>query len=219
MTIKLRVSGEWACFTRPEMKVERVSYDTITPSAAVGVLEAVYWKPAIRWHVKSISVLKPIRFQSFRTNEVDVIGSSANALQGMKKGVVDKLSVSAADNRTQRTSLVLADVDYVIEAYFTLTNVNDDMNTAKHASIFNRRASQGQSHHQPSLGLRQFDARFALVEDASQLPKPIQETRDLGFMLHHIDHASQVKQPAFFRAKMVAGVIAVPSLDSPEVVR
>jgi CRISPR-associated protein Cas5d len=135
----------------------------------------------------------------------------------MKKGNLDKLSIDTAASRTQRTSLVLVDVDYMIEAYFTMTNVNEDGNAAKHAAIFNRRAAQGQSHHQPALGLRQFDARFSLVESAE--PTPIPETRDLGFMLHHIDHSSPVKRPAYFRAQMVNGVIAVPELGSPEVLR
>lgn len=218
MSIRLRISGEYACFTRPEMKVERVSYDVITPSAATGVLEAIYWKPAIRWHVKRIQVLKPVRFQSLRTNEVKSIGSASKAASARASGYVDDLALDASAVRTQRTSLILVDVDYIVEAYFTETG-KEASNPMKHESIFKRRAENGQCFHQPSLGLRQFPARFELLTETSVSPSPIAETRDLGFMLHHIDHESTPRRPAFFRATMQNGIIEVPQHDAPEVMK
>lgn len=220
MSIKLRISGEYACFTRPEMKVERVSYDVITPSAATGILEAIYWKPAIRWHVRKIHVLKPVRFQSLRTNEVKDVASPSKAAAAHASGYLDglELDVGSRMQRTQRTSLVLVDVDYVIDAYFTETG-KEASNPMKHEAMFQRRAENGQCFQQPSLGLRQFPAHFELLPDSSEAPNPIAESRDLGFMLHHIDHESTPKLPAFFRAIMNDGVIEVPCHDSPEVVK
>ena len=122
MGIRLHVWGERACFTRPEMKVERVSYDVITPSAARGILEAIHWKPAIRWHVDRIHLLKPIRFQSIRRNEVGAKASAANAASAMKRGTTEGLGIVVDENRQQRAALVLIDVAYVIEAHFSLTS-------------------------------------------------------------------------------------------------
>lgn len=221
MSIRLRISGEYACFTRPEMKVERVSYDVITPSAATGILEAIYWKPAIRWHVKKIEVLKPIRFQSLRTNEVKNVGSQSKAVAAYASGYVDGLALDISDvplHRTQRTSMILVDVDYIIDAYFTETG-KEVSNPMKHEAMFKRRAENGQCFHQPSLGLRQFPARFELLPESIELPAPIAENRDLGFMLHHIDHEYTPKRPAFFRAVMKEGVIEVPRYDAPEIVK
>lgn len=219
MSIRLRISGEYACFTRPEMKVERVSYDVITPSAAVGVLDAIYWKPAIRWFVKKIEVLKPIRFQPFRTNEIKPIAAGRDAAAAYKSGDLRDLGIEIGiKTRTQRTSLLLVDVDYIIEADFIETG-KEASNRMKHESIFNRRAENGQCFQQPSLGLRQFTANFQLLEPNAEAPTPIAESRDLGFMLHHIDHETNPRLPAFFRASMENGVINVPRFDSPEVVK
>jgi CRISPR-associated protein Cas5d len=202
------------------MKVERVSYDVITPSAATGILEAIYWKPAIRWHIKKIQVLKPVRFQSLRTNEVKDTASAAKAATAHAAGNLDGLRIETSKHlqRTQRTSLLLVDVDYVIEAFFTETG-KEPANPMKHEAMFKRRAEGGQCFHQPSLGMRQFPASFELLSETSETPPPIGESRDLGFMLHHIDHECSPKRPAFFRAIMNDGVIDVPRYDASEVVK
>lgn len=222
MSIRLHVWGERACFTRPEMKVERVSYDVITPSAARGILEAIHWKPAIRWHVDRIHVLKPIRFQSIRRNEVGAKASAANAASAMKRGTTQGLGIAVDENRQQRAALVLIDVAYVIEAHFTMTDkAGAEDSAAKHVSMFNRRAAQGQCFHRPCLGTREFDAEFALVPDGEPLPPSTlsmdKRNADFGWMLHDIDFA-RGNESRFFRAEMKDGVIEVPPFTSDEVV-
>jgi len=217
--VRLLVSGEYACFTRPEMKVERVSYDVMTPSAARGILEAVHWKPAIRWIVEAIHVLKPIRFQSIRRNEVGAKAPAGKIKQAMNAGSLEGLGLIIEENRQQRASTVLANVAYVIDARFELTEkAGDSDNAGKHLDTFNRRARNGQCFHQPSLGTREFPARFRLVEPGEKLPPSIQETRDLGFMLYDIDHAGD-RASLFFRAGLDKGVLRVPSPGSPEIRR
>lgn len=218
--IRLLVSGERACFTRPEMKVERVSYDVITPSAARGILEAIHWKPAIRWVVDAIHVLKPIRFQTFRRNEVGSKVPAGKIRSAMKRGDLADLQLIADEDRQQRAATILVDVAYIIEAHFVLTSKADETETeGKHLDIFNRRATRGQCFHQPCLGTREFDARFELITPQTALPEPIDETRDLGFMLWDIDFASPGRPSLFYRAKMENGVIRIPPPDSPEVLR
>ncbi len=222
MGIRLHVWGERACFTRPELKVERVSYDVPTPTAARGILEAIHWKPAIRWHVSRIHVLKPIRFQSVRRNEVGTKASAANARGAMNRGTTEGLGLLVDENRQQRASMILIDVAYVIEAHFTLTGTAEaDDTPAKHISMFNRRARDGQCFHRPCLGTREFDAHFRLIEDGEPLPDPdpkfVERDRDLGLMLHDIDFTVPENAVSrFFRARMVAGVIDVPPANSPE---
>lgn len=211
--VKLRVLGERACFTRPEMKVERVSYDVMTPSAARGVLEAIHWKPAILWVVDRIRVLKPIRFQSFRRNEVGAKASTANAASAMRASDTRGLGLVVEDNRQQRATTLLVDVDYVIEAHFELTaRAAADDSEAKHLSMFNRRAAAGQYFHKPCLGVREFPAEFELLTDASPAPAdtlpPDQRDRDLGWMLHDIDFANG-NASRFFRARLADGVLDV----------
>lgn len=222
MAIRLHIWGERACFTRLEMKVERVSYDVITPSAARGILEAIHWKPAIRWHVDRIHVLKPIHFQSIRRNEVGVKASAANARSAMKRGTTQGLGIQVDENRQQRAALVLVDVAYVIEAHFTMTDrAGPDDTPAKHISMFNRRAEQGQCFHRPCLGTREFPAEFALIPEGAPLPAsdlPIgRRDADFGWMLHDIDFANG-NESRFFRAEMRNGVIEVPPFASDEVV-
>ena len=222
MGIRLHVWGARACFTRPEMKVERVSYDVMTPSAARGILEAIHWKPAIRWQVDRIHVLKPIRFQSIRRNEVGAKASAANAASAMKRGTTEGLGIVVDENRQQRAALVLVDVAYVIEAHFTLTaRAGPEDSAAKHISMFNRRAAQGQCFHRPCLGTREFDAEFALIPDGAPLPAcelPADKREaDFGWMLHDIDFANG-NESRFFRAEMKDGVIEVPPFRSGEVV-
>ena len=218
--IRLQVSGDRACFTRPEMKVERVSYDVMTPSAARGILEAIHWKPAIRWVIDRIHVLKPIRFQTIRRNEVGGKASARNIKTAMNRGDLSGLALVVDEDRQQRAATVLLDVAYVIEAHFELTARADASETeGKHLDIFNRRAARGQCFHQPCLGTREFDARFELLDPNAPLPPAIGESRDLGFMLWDIDHGAPGRPSLFFRARLENGVIAVPPPDSPEIRR
>jgi CRISPR-associated protein Cas5d len=211
--VRLRVWGERACFTRPEMKVERGSYDCLTPSAARGILEAVHWKPAIRWVIDRIHVLKPIRFQSFRRNEVGAKISADKARSAMKAGSTAGLGLVVEDNRQQRAATLLVDVDYVIEAHFDLTDkAKDDDTPAKHISMFSRRAESGQCFHRPCLGAREFAAEFTLIPEGVPLPPsalpPDQRDRDLGWMLHDIDFANGAAS-TFFRARLTDGILDV----------
>jgi CRISPR-associated protein Cas5d len=211
--VRLRVWGERACFTRPEMKVERVSYDVMTPSAARGILEAVHWKPAIRWVVNRIHVLKPIRFQSFRRNEVGAKMSADRATKAMRTGSTAGLGLRVEENRQQRATTHLVDVDYVIEAHFELTpKAGAEDTPAKHASMFNRRATSGQCFHRPCLGTREFAAEFVLIPDGAPLPStaipPGERDRELGWMLYDIDFANGAT-PTFFRARLTDGMLDV----------
>ncbi|MBL8598607.1 MAG: type I-C CRISPR-associated protein Cas5 [Devosia sp.] len=218
--VRLRVSGAHACFTRPEMKVERVSYDVMTPSAARGILEAIHWKPAIRWVVDRVHVLNRIRFQSIRRNEVGSKVSTAKVKSAMNRGDIDGLALIVDEDRQQRAATVLFDVAYIIEAHFELTPLAGPGETeGKHLDIFNRRAERGQCFHQPCLGTREFAAAFDLLPAGTPLPPAISETRDLGFMLWDIDHAAPGKPSMFFRAKLENGVLDVPPPGSPLVLR
>ncbi|TRX73341.1 type I-C CRISPR-associated protein Cas5c [Pseudomonas mangiferae] len=212
--IRLMVWGERACFTRPEMKVERVSYDAITPSAARGILEAIHWKPAIRWVVDRIQVLKPIRFESIRRNEVGGRLSAASVGKAMKAGRTDGLVNLVEEDRQQRATTLLRDVAYVIEAHFELTDrAGADDTVGKHLDIFNRRARKGQCFHAPCLGVREFPASFQLLEQHSVEPSvdaALRGERDLGWMLHDIDFSDGMT-PHFFRVLMRDGLIEVPA--------
>lgn len=221
--IKLHIWGERACFTRPEMKVERVSYDVITPSAARGILEAIHWKPAIRWQVDRIHVLRPIRFECIRRNEVGSKVSARNVLSAMKAKSTQDLYIVADDaqQRQQRAATVLRDVAYVIEAHFELTDkAGVDDNEGKHLDQFKRRARKGQCFHQPCMGTREFTAHFGLLDEADEWPaatlSEADRNRDLGWMLHDIDFAAG-NAPRFFRAELKDGVIEIPAFHSEEV--
>jgi CRISPR-associated protein Cas5d len=217
--IRVLVSGDHACFTRPEMNVERLSYDVMTPSAARGILEAIHWKPAIRWIVEEIHVLEPIRFQSIRRNEVGTKAPVAAIRKAAKTGDLTGVHLIVEDNRQQRAATVLTKVAYAIVARFELTaKAGADDNAGKHLDIFNRRARKGQCFHQPCLGTREFPARFELITPDASLPKAIDETRDLGFMLYDIDHAGD-HSSLFFRARLDDGVMRVPPPNSPEIRR
>ena len=209
--VKLRVWGEFACFTRPEMKVERVSYDVLTPSAARGILEAIYWKPEIRWIVDRIHVLRPIRFTSVRRNEVSHKISARNVAEAMRKGT-GRLAQYVEDDRQQRAALVLRDVEYVVEAHFEIKGGVDE--PGKHLDMFRRRAEKGQYHHRPYLGCREFVAHFAWVDE--NVPRSCHEgAKDLGFILHDIDFPNGM-QPRFFRAEMVNGTVTFPPFEPAE---
>jgi len=220
--IKLHIKGDNACFTRPEMKVERVSYDVITPSAARGILEAIHWKPAIQWVIDKIHVLEPVCFESIRRNEVASKISARNVTSAMKKGSTEGLYMFADDGkeRQQRAATILRKVAYIIEAHFVLTGKGGkDDNEGKHLDIFNRRARKGQCFHHPYLGTREFPVEFTLLENnifpVSKLSKNDRD-RDFGWMLHDIDFSDE-NTPHFFRAVMKDGVINVPPFHSAEV--
>lgn len=205
-SIKMVVRGRNACFTRPEMKVERVSYDVITPSAARGILEAIHWKPAIRWVIDRLHVLEPIRFETIRRNEVASKISTTNVKTAMNKSDLTGLSLAVDEDRQQRAMLCLANVAYGIEAHFEMTpKAGPGDNPGKHAEMFRRRAAKGQCFHQPCLGVREFPADFELVEE---IPEAIPESRDFGWMLHDIDYVNN-RASLFYRARMEEGIIDV----------
>jgi len=209
--IKLLVCGDYACFTRPEMKAERVSYDVMTPSAARGILEAIHWKPAIRWVVDRIHVLKEIRFDSVRRNEVEGKIPSRTVAEAMKGREVD-LHQYASRERQQRASLILRDVSYVIDAHFELTKRAGPEDTEeKHYNMAIRRMREGQCYHRPYFGCREFPVSFRLVEDGRVPASFHSGERDLGWMLWDLDFGDGMT-PRFFRATMHDGVIDVPDL-------
>jgi CRISPR-associated protein Cas5d len=207
--VKLKVWGDYACFTRPEMKVERVSYDVMTPSAARGILEAIYWKPVIGWIIDRIHVLKKIRFDNVRRNELASKIAVGTVNAAMKDGK-SSVEVFIEDDRQQRAAMILRDVSYVIEAHFGFTGAEDN-NPAKHKEIFDRRAQRGQCFHQPYLGCREFSAHFELIE--GEVPRSkLTGKQDLGWMLHDMDFEDNM-EAKFFRAVMNDGIINVPPLN------
>ena len=224
----LEVWGPMACFTRPELKVERVSYDVITPSAARAMFEAIFWKPAIHWQVTKIEVLNPIKWTTIRRNEVGAVAS--------------KNPIFIEDKRQQKNSLLLQDVCYRIWAKLEFipqwkrkeetknARIDEkeadllckDENPGKYNAMFERRARKGQCFNQPYLGTREFSASFRLVKpEQEDLKDPIDESRDLGIMLYDMDFKGNPEKPEamFYRARMDHGVIIVPPIDSKEVLR
>ena len=234
--ITLKISGDYALFSRPEMKVERVSYDVMTPSAARGVLEAIYWKPQIRWIIDEIHVLNPIRFTNIRRNEVSS-KISVKGATGVNAAMLNpdlRPSMDVAENRQQRASLLLKDVAYLIKAHVHVLDTRMERGDApspepeavgKHLEMFKRRARKGQVFQQPYFGCREFPVRFELIESDSDLPKPDPSflgEKDLGFILHDIEFdqdraTNKVRSatPHFFRASMNDGVIKIPQLPFP----
>lgn len=215
--IKLKVWGKYALFTRPEMKVERVSYDVITPSAARGIIEAIYWKPAIRWKIDRIQVCKKISFTNVRRNEVGCKILARN-VRSVMEGAKKLLYIDTSSEIQQRASMLLQDVCYIIEAHFEMTRQAGERDTPeKHYAIAARRMRNGQCYHMPCFGCREFPAHFRLVEEDEPEPPGIAESRDLGYMLYDMDYSNpQNIQPVFFRARMENGVI---DLRDCEVVR
>lgn len=221
----LEVWGAMACFTRPELKVERVSYDVITPSAARAIFEAIFWKPAIHWQVTKIEVLNPIKWTSLRRNEVGAVASTKNP--------IDPIYIE--DKRQQKNSLLLKDVRYRLWAKLEFIpqrkrtkqpdlfdEEHHDENPAKYNDMFERRASKGQCFNQPYLGTRECVASFRLVNPKKdKLSDPINECRDLGIMLYDMDFEKDLKNPPamFYRARMENGIIIVPPRNSEEILR
>ena len=219
MPICIEVWGDYACFTRPEMKVERVSYDIMTPSAARGLIESIYWHPGIRWVVDRIHVLAPIRFTNLRRNEVKSTVSARSARTVMERGQGELYLMTSQDIQ-QRASLLLRDVRYVIEAHFDIvpekTAAGD--NPGKFQDIATRRIAKGQFYHQPCFGCREFPAHFAPCQSIPPCPEELRGERDLGYMLYDMDYAGPENiRPLFFRAVLQDGVLHVPSRDSEEV--
>lgn len=227
--IKIEVWGDYAAFNRPEMKVERVSYDVMTPSAARGIIEAIYWKPEMRWVVDAIHVLRPIRFTQIRRNEISEkipVEGASGARKAMKHGK-GSLGLNVADFRQQRAAMILRDVRYGIEAHIELLSPDDGPSPeAKHLEMFKRRATRGQYFHHPYLGVREFPAEFRPVEAFEDPPHELLGERELGYMLNDIEFAPSKKgkvieanqgrrvtaTPRFFLAVMRDGVIRVPPL-------
>lgn len=206
-TLQLRARGPLACFTRPELKVERVSYPVMTPSAARGLLEAVLWKPAIAWHIECIHVLKPIRFTAFRRNEVNTKAAAPAA--AVVTGGGPAPLYFADEDRAQRNTVAVCDVDYIVEARFTMTDrAGTEDNLPKFVDMFRRRVEKGQHFHQPYLGCREFAADVLPVENGL---KAVNDTRDLGLMLWDIDHDAEANTPVFFHARLERGVLNVPA--------
>lgn len=206
----VRVQGDYACFTRPEMKVERVSYDVITPSAARGILEAVYWKPAIRWVIDRIHVLNEIQYTNIRRNEVSSKVSNHLVNQEMKKDR-GQFYLNVLEARQQRAALVLKNVDYILEAHFEMNpeKAGPEDTVEKHYNIALRRFRKGQHYHAPALGTREFAARVELLEGS--LPASVyQGVKELGWMLFDLDFSNpQDIRPVFFNASMRDGIIQV----------
>lgn len=210
---RLKVSGSNACFTRPEMKVERVSYDVMTPSAARGILDAILWKPAIFWKILRIDVLNPIRWESVRRNEVGAVISARNVTAAMNRGK-GVLGLYIEKERQQRATLLLRDVAYVIHAEFEMTDqACEEDNVTKFERMFIRRASNGQCFHRPYFGCREFPVDFEFIEkEADSLPA-IDETRNLGWMLFDMDYSGKEPMPQFFYAKMENGSINLRTVE------
>lgn len=231
MPISLHVWGDYACFTRPELKAERVSYEVMTPSAARGILSAIYWKPQFRWVIDRIHVLNPIRFTQVRRNELGcrMVAPSSDVMQGRK---ADTIGIFIEENRQQRAATILRDVAYVIDAHIEITEHTEGVDdVGKHLSIFERRAAAGQCFHQPCFGSREFPAMFALVNEEHPAPEctlpAAQLNRSFGLMLHDMVYRDdpkgavicahtqkrQTATPHFFVAELQEGVLHVPALS------
>ncbi len=213
-TYCLEVTGDFACFTRPEMKVERVSYDVITPSAARAVFESILWKPAIRWQVQKIEVLKPVRWMNLRRNEVASVVSTRNVQTAMKNGT-GQLGIYIEEDRQQRAGLFLRDVQYRLHAEMqVLPGAGDNNPPAKFHEMFIRRAEKGQCVNQPYLGCREFACHFRLVQNPEQEAAPIAQDMELGWMLYDMDFADPASpQPQFFKARLQQGVLDLSGIE------
>ena len=216
--IKVNVWGDYALFSRPEMKVERCSYDVMTPSAARGILEAIYWHPGLKWIIDKIYVKNPIVFTSIRRNEVKSKASAKKTLDAMN-GKGELLYISTKNDIVQRSSRLLQDVSYVIEAHFEMTDkANDTDNPGKFKDIIVRRLKRGECFHTPYFGCREFPVNFSLCEEEKiDSWYENDDYKDLGYMLYDIDYSNpRDLQPMFFRAIMRNGVI---DLEDCEVIR
>lgn len=217
MPISVEVWGDYACFSRPEMKTERVSYDVMTPSAARGILDAIYWHPGMKWVVDRIHVCAPIQFTNIRRNEVKDIVSARNAKSIMESG--GEFYLVASESILQRAAMVLRDVHYVIDAHFEMTaHATPTDNPGKFQDIMRRRVEKGQFYHQPCLGVREFPAHFKLCTSIPICPESLKGEKDLGWMLLDLDYADKENIiPCFFRGILHDGILEVPPMCSKEV--
>ena len=220
MGIALEVWGDYACFSRPEMKVERVSYDVITPSAARGIIESIYRHPGMVWRIDRIRVANPIKFFSIKRNEMSEALSKQDVRNILTKERNDDLRKSLVIDtdrtREQRNSIILKDVRYVIEAHFEVTDpsVDKEEHENKITGLFWRRVGKGQCYHMPYFGMREFNVFFRKCEEFPVCPAELKGEKDLGWMLYDMDYSDldDVK-PVFFRPVMVDGVIDVPKYE------
>lgn len=216
MSVSVEVWGDYALFSRPEMKVERVSYDVMTPSAARGLLESIYWHPGMKWKVDRIRVCAPIRFTNIRRNEVKDIVSASKARTVMERG--REMYLATPDSIQQRAAMVLRDVHYVIDAHFDMTmraSVTD--NPGKFQDIMRRRVEKGQFYHQPCFGVREFPAHFRPCTELPPCPEELKGEKDFGWMLLDLDYSDKENiTPRFFRAVLKDGVLDVPPMHSEE---
>ena len=219
MSIRLEVWGEYALFSRPEMKTERVSYDVITPSAARGLLESVYWHPGLKYIIDRIHVCAPIRFTNLRRNEVKATVSARSARTVMERGSGELYLISSQEIQ-QRAALLLRDVHFVLEAHFDMTDrAAPGDNPGKFQDILKRRIKRGKFYSQPYLGCREFPAQFKLCEELPPCPEELRGVRELGYMLWDLDYSNPEDiRPLFFRASLQNGVLNVPLRNSGEVI-
>ena len=217
MSISVEVWGDYALFSRPEFKTERVSYDVMTPSAARGLLEAIFWHPGLKWVIDRIHVRAPICFTNIRRNEVKDTISARKAQTAMEKG--GDLYLATPDSIQQRAAMVLRDVRYVIDAHFEMTeNASPTDNPGKFQDMMRRRLEKGQFYHPPCFGVREFPANFRPCTQLPPCPEELLGERDLGWMLLDLDYSDPKNiTPHFFRAVLHDGVLEVPRMDSEEV--
>lgn len=218
MSVLIETWGDYACFSRPEMKVERVSYDVITPSAARGLIEAIYWHPGLVWRIDRIYVRAPIRFTNVRRNEVKDVVSYKTMEKLMKNG--GESWIATSESIQQRASMILRDVHYVIEAHFEMTDrAAPGDNPGKFQDIVTRRLARGQFYHQPCFGTREFSAFFQACTRIPPCPEELKGRKDLGWMLLDLDYSDPENiTPRFFRAELIDGVLTVPSMDDEGVI-
>lgn len=219
MPVSIEVWGDYACFSRPEMKVERVSYDVMTPSAARGLIESIFWHPGMRYVIDRIHVCSPIRFTNIRRNEVKDTISPTKVKAAMISG--SELYLATPQSIQQRAAMVLTNVHYVIDAHFEMTDkAAPSDNPGKFQDIIKRRLERGQHYRQPCFGVREFPAHFQLCEELPPCPDELKGTHDLGWMLLDMDYSDPANiKPMFFRAVLKDGVLEVPPISSAEVVR
>ena len=217
MSISVEVWGEYALFSRPELKTERVSYDVMTPSAARGLLDAIMWHPGLKWVVDSIHVCAPIRFTNIRRNEVKDTISARKAQSVMEKG--GELYLATPESIQQRAAMVLQDVHYVIDAHFEMTQrASPTDNPGKFQEMMRRRVEKGQFYHQPCFGVREFPAHFKPCTQLPPCPEELKGEKDLGWMLLDMDYSDPKNiTPHFFRATLRDGVLEVPPMYAEEV--
>lgn len=219
MPVRVEIRGNYALFTDPAFKTERTSYQVMTPSAARGILESIFWHPGMAWHIDRIHVCSPIRFTNIRRNEVKSTVSARGAKAVMERGR-GELYLAASEDSQQRAAMLLKDVRYVIEAHFEMTaGANETDNPGKFQDTIKRRLRRGQCYSQPYLGCREFPAEVSVCGELPPCPEELKGKRDLGIMLWDMDYSDpQNIRPLFFKASLLDGVLHVPARGSGEVI-